>query len=159
MPDMLVHLLKLPRLDPELDHLREGGVVIRRGRPYEIERICKFVADKFAPTWAHEISVGFANKPSSVFIAIRGGELVGFAAYECTCRGFFGPMGVLESERGKNVGRALLVASLHGLRDMGYAYGIIGGVGPAEFYTKAVGAVLIPDSIPGVYGDPLNKAI
>jgi predicted N-acetyltransferase YhbS len=157
MPDMLVHLLKLPRLDAELDRLRGAGVIIRRGRPYEISRICKFVSEKVAPTWADEISVGFANKPSTVFIAIRDQQLVGFAAYECTTRGFFGPMGVLESERGKHVGRALLIACLHGMRDMGYAYGIIGGVGPAEFYTKAVGATLIPDSSPGVYADPIAK--
>jgi len=154
---MLVQLLKLPPLEPEMDRLRGAGVIIRRGRPYEIERITKFVAQHFAPTWAQEVSVGFGNKPTSVFIAIREQQLVGFGAYECTCRGFFGPTGVLESERGRGVGKALLLASLHGLREMGYAYGIIGGVGPAEFYAKAVGATLIPDSTPGIYGDPIAK--
>ena len=157
MPDMLVQLLKLPPLEPEMDRLRGAGVIIRRGRPYEIERITKFVAQHFAPTWAQEVSVGFGTKPTSVFIAIREQQLVGFGAYECTCRGFFGPTGVLESERGRGVGKALLLASLHGLREMGYAYGIIGGVGPAEFYAKAVGATLIPDSTPGIYGDPIAK--
>ena len=39
---------------------------------------------------------------------------------------------------------------------MGYAYGIIGGVGPAEFYAKTVGATLIPDSTPGIYTDMLS---
>jgi len=154
---MLVQLLKLPPLEPEMDRLRGAGVIIRRGRPYEIERITKFVAQHFAPTWAQEVSVGFGTKPTSVFIAIRDQQLVGFGAYECTCRGFFGPTGVLESERGRGVGKALLLASLHGLREMGYAYGIIGGVGPAEFYAKAVGATLIPDSTPGIYGDPIAK--
>ena len=40
---------------------------------------------------------------------------------------------------------------------MGYVYGIIGGVGPAEFYAKAVGATLIADSSPGIYADGLKK--
>ena len=61
------------------------------------------------------------------------------------------------SERKKGIGAALLVASLWGLREMGYAYGIIGGAGPTEFYAKECGAIVIPDSVPGVYADPLGK--
>jgi hypothetical protein len=49
-----------------------------------------------------------------------------------------------------------LIACLHGLREMGYVYGIIGGVGPTEFYTRTVGAIAIPDSDPGIYKDPLE---
>jgi hypothetical protein len=64
---------------------------------------------------------------------------------------------VVESERGLGLGRALLLACLWGLHEMGYAYGIIGGVGPAEFYERTVGAVLIPDSTPGVYSDPISR--
>jgi hypothetical protein len=33
----------------------------------------------------------------------------------------------------------------------GYAYAIIGGVGPAAFYERAVGAIPIPGSEPGIY--------
>jgi hypothetical protein len=33
----------------------------------------------------------------------------------------------------------------------GYGYAIIGGVGPAEFYHKAVGATEIPGSTPGMW--------
>jgi predicted N-acetyltransferase YhbS len=63
----------------------------------------------------------------------------------------------MESERGNGVGKALLLACLHGLREMGYVYGIIGGAGPVEFYAKAVGAKVIEDSVPGIYTDLLNK--
>ena len=54
--------------------------------------------------------------------------------------------------RGQGIGRALLLAALQAIRDQGYAYAIIGGVGPAEFYEKAVDALLIPKSTPGIYG-------
>ena len=37
----------------------------------------------------------------------------------------------------------------------GFAYAIIGGVGPAAFYAKAVGAVDIAGSTPGIYGGML----
>ena len=37
------------------------------------------------------------------------------------------------------------------MRQQGFGYAIIGGVGPAEFYSKAVGAVAIEGSEPGIY--------
>jgi predicted N-acetyltransferase YhbS len=58
---------------------------------------------------------------------------------------------VKESLRGKGLGQALLVASMWALWELGYGYCIIGGVGPADFYHKTVGAELIPGSVPGIY--------
>ena len=156
MPDMLVNLLRLPPPEPALEGMRAAGFVVRRARPWEMTQVRAFVRDNFGQAWADEISVGLVSQPSTVFVALRGGRLVGFAAYECTRRNFFGPTGVLEAERGRGVGRALLLAALRGLRELGYAYAVIGGVGPAEFYERAVGARLIPDSSPGVYADPLR---
>lgn len=156
MPDMLVNLLRLPPSEEALENLRASGVVVRRARPWEMTRVREFVGEHFNRAWADEISVGLFRQPSTVFIALREGSLVGFAAYECTCPNFFGPTGVVEEERGRGVGRALLLAALGGLRELGYAYAVIGGVGPAEFYERAVGARLIPDSSPGIYADPLR---
>ena len=157
MPDMLVNLLKLAPLEPILSELREAGVIVRRAQPHEMTTVREFVLMNFEAGWADEISVGYSNKPVSVFIAIRDKRVVGFAAYECTRRSFFGPLGVAESERGHGIGHALLLACLWGLREMGYAYGIIGGAGPTEFYERAVGATLIPDSVPGIYADPIKS--
>jgi len=42
------------------------------------------------------------------------------------------------------------------MREMGYAYAVIGGVGPAAFYEKVCGAFLIPGSEIGVYGTLLG---
>jgi predicted N-acetyltransferase YhbS len=156
MPDMLVNLLKLPP-DTGAEELLRAGVSVRRAQPWELTPVREFVARHFSESWADEISLGFARQPVSVYVALREGRLVGFAAYECTRRNFFGPTGVAESERGHGLGRALLLACLRGLRELGYAYAIIGGVGPAEFYERAVGAVPIPDSSPGVYADPMKK--
>jgi predicted N-acetyltransferase YhbS len=153
---MLVNLLRLPAADEALAEVRAAGVVVRRAQPWELTRVRGFVGDNFGQAWADEISVGLARQPVTVFVALREGRLVGFAAYECTRRNFFGPTGVSEAERGRGVGRALLLAALGGLRELGYAYAVIGGVGPAAFYERAAGARLIPDSSPGVYADPLR---
>jgi len=156
MPDMLVNLLKLPPLEPFLDQQKEAGVNIRRAEPFEITPVRDFIETNFSLTWADEISIGFANKPVSVYLATYSGRVIGFAAYECTRKAFFGPTGVAEGERGRGIGKALLVASLWSLRELGYVYGIIGGVGPMEFYREAVGAFVIPESEPGIYTDLLK---
>lgn len=152
MPDLLVNLLKLPAREP----LHDLSVGIRRAQPFEITPVREFITGNFSIAWADEISVGFAHKPVSVFIATRDGRVAGFAGYECTRRAFFGPTGVAESERGRGIGKALLLESLWGLRELGYVYGIIGAAGPVEFYQEAVGAIVIPGSEPGIYSDLLK---
>src|SRR5919205_566583 len=156
MPDMLVNLMRLPPRDAGAEELGAAGLGGRRAGPRGVGAGREFVAENFRQSWADEISVGLVRQPATVFVALREGRLVGFAAYECTRKDFFGPTGVVERERGRGVGRALLLASLWGLRELGYAYAVIGGVGPAEFYERTVGATLIPDSTPGVYADPLR---
>lgn len=153
MPDMLVNLLALPPAEP----LRNEGTTIRRAQPFEITPVRQFIEENFSISWADEISVGFANKPVTVFIATRKGLVIGFAGYECTRRGFFGPTGVASKERGRGIGKALLMASLWGLRELGYVYAIIGAAGPVNFYQEAVGAIVIPDSEPGIYTDLLKQ--
>ena len=50
------------------------------------------------------------------------------------------------------------IKSLESLREMGYAYAIVGGVGPAEFYEKAVGAKIIEGSEVSIYQHLLRKS-
>ena len=152
MPDLLVNLLKLKTPESLSDETR----VIRRAQPFEITQVRSFIERNFAAAWADEVTVGFANKPVSVFVAVIDRQLVGFAAYECTRRGFFGPTGVVESARGKGIGKSLLFCSLLALRELGYVYAIIGGAGPVRFYQSAVGAIVIPDSEPGIYTNSLR---
>ena len=157
MIDMLVKLLDLPDSQPSIDRLRQTGITIRRANPWELSAVREFITREWNVRWADEASVGFANKPVSVFIATKDGRVIGFAAHECTRRNFLGPMGVAKAEQTKGIGRALLLASLHAMREMGYVYAVIGGVGPATFYEKAAGAFTIPGSTPGIYQDLLKR--
>ena len=157
MPDMLVHLLKLPPLAPTLAELQAGGVTIRRAQSFEQTPVREFITTHFKVGWADEVSPCYSRLPVTLMLATRNGNVIGFAGYECARRGMFGPTGVAESERGAGIGKGLLLAALWGMREMGYAYGVIGGVGPVEFYAKTVGATLIPDSSPGIYTDMLKR--
>lgn len=154
---MLVNLLKLPPLQPFIDEIKAAGVNIRRAQPFELTPVRHFIERNFSVAWADEVSVGFAHKPVTVYLATRDGRVIGFAGYECTRKAFFGPTGMAESERGCGVGKALLIAALWGLRELGYVYGIIGRAGPIEFYQQAVEAVVIPDSDPGIYSELLKQ--
>lgn len=157
MPDMLVKLYELPPLAPEIEGQAVQGITLRRALAPEKNLVREWVTAEFWPSWGAECEVAFARLPISCYLAVQGESIIGFGCYEVTAKGFFGPTGVSEAGRGKGTGRALLLACLHALYAEGYAYGIIGGVGPAEFYTKVCGATLIPDSTPGPYAGLLNS--
>lgn len=157
MPDMLVKLYELPDERPYLEKMKEHGIVIRRAIAPEKRLVVGFARDRFNPAWGDECEVAFSRLPVSCWIAHTSEELVGFACYDSIQKGFFGPTGVLPSQRGKGVGAALLVLSLKAMYAEGYAYGVIGGAGPTEFYEKIVGATVIEGSAPGVYRHMLKE--
>jgi predicted N-acetyltransferase YhbS len=150
MTDMLVRLYDLPPVAPELEQLAAGGVVCRPAEAFERSAVLAFVRTHF-PHWVDEVTISLARAPATCLIAAREARPIGFACYHTTRPNFFGPTGVAESERGLGIGRALLLLSLHAMAAEGYAYAIIGGVGPAAFYERAVGAITIPGSEPGIY--------
>ena len=156
MADLLVTLYKLPPAGPMVETLRAQGVVVRRAYPFDLSRTRRFITRHFSESWADEAEAGFARLPITCWIAVIDRRVVGFACVEATAKAFFGPTGVDPAHRQKGIGAALLVASLHDLRNQGYAYGIIGSAGPVDFYVKSVGAIVIPDSSPGIYVDLLG---
>lgn len=148
---MLVKLYTLPGLENVLAQQQEAGVDIRRALVLEKHLVVEWVRKTFNPFWANECEIAFSRQPVSCFIAVEKGQIIGFACHDATYKNFFGPTGVTEVCRGRGTGKVLLLACLHAMKEQGYAYAIIGWVGPAEFYTKFVGAVEIEDSEPGIY--------
>ncbi|MHC2333048.1 GNAT family N-acetyltransferase [Bradyrhizobium sp. USDA 4454] len=149
--DMLVKLYALPNSRPAYDRLQQGGIVMRRALAPEKHKVTAWVRETFSEAWASETDVAFSRQPVSCFIATQQKKIVGFACYDATCRNFFGPTGVAPAAQQGGIGKALLFACLEDMKYQGFGYAIIGGVGPAEFYEKAVGAVAIDGSAPGIY--------
>ena len=158
MPDMLVKLYDLPSVEPLVTTFEGQGIVIRTAMAYEKEQVVSWVRDSFGEGWASECDVAFSHQPVSCFLATEAGEILGFACYESTCKDYFGPTGVAEAKRGLGIGKALFLSCLHAMAAIGYAYAIIGSVGPAEFYAKTAGATVIEGSSPGIYRDPLTAS-
>ncbi len=152
MPDMLCSLVQLPPIAPCLTPLNARGITIRRANPWDQTPLRQFIEKHFTVGWADETSVAFSHQPVTCYVALDGDKIIGFADYECTRKDYFGPTGVDEAYRGLGIGKALLLAALIGLRELGYTYAIIGDAGPVDFYRKAIGAMLIPiDEGRGIY--------
>ncbi len=150
MADMLVKLYSLPPIsEKDIPH----DFKIKRAIAPEKKAICSWVKENFSQTWADECETALSSVPSKCFIAIKNGKIGGFACYDATNKGFFGPIGVSEKERKSGAGRALLLATLNQMKADGYAYAIIGWAGPVDFFKKNCGAEIIPDSEPGIYAD------
>ena len=156
--DMLVRLYEIPEPSARIAALHQTGIDLRRALAPERHVVVSWVRQQFGEGWASECEVSFARLPISCFRAQRGNDLLGFACYDATAKAFFGPTGVLESERKQGIGTALLLMALQAMAAEGYAYAIIGGAGPAEFYAKAVGAVPIAGSSPGIYAGLLRAS-
>ena len=156
MPDMLIKLYSLKDDWRFLADQKKRGITIRKPIGPEKHLIVKWISDNFSAGWAAEFDVAITNQPRSCFVAIRDSEAIGFACYDATALGLFGPIGVAASSRGKGAGISLLKACLLDMKLKGYAYAIVGDVSDVDFYQKAVGAIEIPDSSPGVYENRIN---
>lgn len=158
MRDMLVRLIGLPDVSEiEKQLFTKENIIFRRAIAPEKHVVSDWVMEQFGGYWKSEVEVAFSRQPVSCWLAQRGNDILGFACYESTARNFFGPTGTLESERGKGIGKTLLIKSLGSLREMGYVYAIIGGVGPSEFYQKSVDARIIEGSETSIYEHLIRK--
>ncbi len=166
MTDMLVKLYALPEVTPLLNALQQNGIEIRRPHPSEKHVLAEWVRQHFQESWAVGCEVALEHRPVSCYIAIEKSQdfapsgnrydlpeevLVGFACYDVASKGMFGAMGVKEDYRERGIGTALLLACLHAMKEEGYAYAVIGWVASIDFYARAAGATVIPDSEPGIF--------
>lgn len=159
MPDLLVKLYELPELTPFLDKMKEEGVTVRRPIGPENYAVIAWIREHFGAGWAGEAENSFFRSPKGIFIAQDDatGEMLGFACYDATVKGFFGPTGVDENARHRGIGSALLLSCLRAMWEEGYGYGVIGSAGPVDFYRKICGATVIENSSPGVYKGMLRS--
>jgi mycothiol synthase len=92
--------------------------------------------------WAWEVEQSLDRAGAGCYVAVRDGEILGFAAYGANRPSWFGPMGTAPAAEGLGVGRVLLRRCLADQRAAGHATAQIGWAGPIGFYSKAVAARL-----------------
>lgn len=160
MADMLVNLYDVSPDDELTARLATDGVRIVRALAADSRRVISFIERSAADwpgdprdNWAGECGAALAQQPSTCFIAVQGREVIGFACYDATAKGYFGPTGVAIDHQGRGIGRALLIVTLLAMREAGYGYGIIGWPAPdaIAFYGRAVNAQLITGATTDIY--------
>jgi len=155
MSDMLVKLYAIEYACSEVK-LSASGITVKKACIIDKNIILDFVKTNFSDEtgWINECEYALFNNPISCYIATKDKKIIGFACYDATAKGFFGPMGVIEEFRKKGIGKELLLKSLLSMKENGYAYAIIGWPtkNAADFYKKLVNAKIIEDS-------PPNKSI
>nr|BFE63797.1 hypothetical protein GCM10020063_083230 [Dactylosporangium thailandense] len=90
--------------------------------------------------WAWEVEESLGRDGAGCYVAVRDGEILGFAAYGANRPSWFGPMGTAPAAEGLGVGRVLLRRCLVDQYSLGLRSAQIGWAGPIGFYSKAVGA-------------------
>ncbi|MFC3700520.1 GNAT family N-acetyltransferase [Reinekea marina] len=151
MPDMIVPLKNLPPIPALPD-----GYTLDIAKPWDSQTIVEWVDANFLPEWSNEVLCGLSGHPAKVSLITKNNSIVGFAGFDLTFPSFFGPTGVLESERGLGLGKILLVDAMHRLMQRGYVYAFIGSPGPVNFYQKILGGMLLPESFPDGYSTPIT---
>lgn len=126
--------------------------------PSDKERLLSFVKKEFPEEkgWLMEIEKGLCSPTPKVYVAINNGEIVGFACWDCSGLGYFGPFGVSSKYRNKGIGTELFTTCMDAMKFFGYGYSIIGWVtdekddlhSPIKFYEKLANAKYINDSSP-----------
>src|SRR4051794_12315920 len=109
MRDMLVNLYAsdAPFLRRDEAALKSAGgepVTIRRALAPERNLVVDWVGALFSQGWASEAVVAFSNTPAKCHLAHCGNRLVGFACFDATALGYFGPLAVDAAERGSGIG-------------------------------------------------------
>jgi GNAT superfamily N-acetyltransferase len=152
LPDLLAPLYNLPPLESI------SGFWIGNPLPHQRTAVLDFIESNFGKSWRDEASAAFAEPPVRLEVAVdeSNGEILAFCCWDCTAKGFLGPVGVTEKARGRGVGRAVVISVLHRMREAGYGYAIIGGAGPVEFFQSLCDARVIDGSESGIYGNPIN---
>jgi hypothetical protein len=156
MPDMLVKLYELDDDWQFLADQKKHGIIIRKPIGPEKQQVVQWVAQNFGAAWAAEADCALAALPRTGFVAVRDTDIAGFACYDATALGFFGPIGVGQPYRKQGTGKSLLQACLLDMKLKGYGYAIIGAVENTAFFEKTAGAAIIPGSSPGLYRNQIK---
>ncbi|GGM33398.1 GNAT family N-acetyltransferase [Dactylosporangium sucinum] len=137
--------------DAERDEQRlaGSGVKVVDGGPDTVE----WVRNIWGDGWAWEVGQSIGRDGAGCYVAVRDGEILGFAAYGANRPSWFGPMGTAPAAEGLGVGRVLLRRCLADQRANRHDTAQIGWAGPIAFYSKAVGARI--ERIFWIYGKAL----
>jgi predicted N-acetyltransferase YhbS len=127
---------------PAIARLAEAGIAVRRATSEDGPLLDAFIRNHFTGGWPWEVAESLRRDRAGCHIALRDGEVLGFAAYGALRPSWFGPMGTAPHTQGRGIGGVLLRRCLADLHRAGYPKAQIGWVGPVPFYSRTVNAYI-----------------
>ncbi|MEM1116376.1 MAG: GNAT family N-acetyltransferase [Bacteroidota bacterium] len=129
--------------DTSADEARLGaeGVTVRRATEADRPALARLLAATW-PTWQAETDRAYLRAPVSMHLALRDGDVLGFAAHDTNNvgTGWFGPMGTAEAARGLGIGGVLCRRCLADSRAQGLDRATIAWAAALPFYKRVAGA-------------------
>jgi predicted N-acetyltransferase YhbS len=122
--------------------LADEGFDIRRLARADGDAFAGYLGETWGWGWQSEACRTLKRDPITTHVALRNGQIVGFASCNASGPGQFGPMGTDATLRRHGIGGILLKRCLADLRAQGYPTADIQWVGPIAFYARQVGATL-----------------
>jgi mycothiol synthase len=122
--------------------LKQSGIEVRRLAASDADAFAAYLGSNWDWAWKVESMTSLKRDPVSAHLALRDGQIIGFACHNIAAPGQFGPMGVQPDQRRSGIGGVLLKRCLADLRDEGLAQADIQWVGPITFYERNAGATL-----------------
>lgn len=125
------------------ESLKQKGITVQRAGMEDRDEMLAFIDEHF-DLWRTEVENMYRSTPISLHIARHNGELAAFSGHNGNNfgTGWFGPMGTHPDKRGMGVGGVLLKRCLQDMKDWGLEYTVIPWVGPIDFYSHYVNAVV-----------------
>ncbi|MGW0436725.1 GNAT family N-acetyltransferase [Micromonospora sp. NPDC003197] len=125
---------------PAEERLAAAGITVRQATPEDVPTLAALIGEHFGGAWTDEVTHAINRADGGCHLAVRDGELLGFAAYGSSRPTWFGPMGTAPAAEGLGIGSVLLRRCLRDQRAAGHEQAQIGWVGPVPFYSGSAGA-------------------
>ena len=119
MADLIVNLYEKDYVNDLKINLKSNDIQIKRLLSPNSDKLVEFVKMHFSEGWTSEVKAGVYKEHPTCFVAVKDAKIVGFACYDSTAKGYFGPTGVDPEFRGLNIGQVLLLRTLEAMKEAG----------------------------------------
>jgi GNAT superfamily N-acetyltransferase len=130
-----------------LERLDAAGITVRRGAPSDSDAVAEHTRRLWSETsdvWFRETRTALHRERPPIFLALRGEQVVGFAAHGIHRPSFYGPIATDPAEQGHGIGAVLSDLCLADMAARGVRVAQIGWVAETAipFYSRTAGARL-----------------
>lgn len=128
----------------DLARIAAAGIQVRRGHPADADALAEHTLRVWSDVWFRETRSALHRDPPPIFLALREGRVVGFAAHGIHRPSLFGPIATDPGERGHGIGAALSGLCLSDMATRGVTTAQVGWVAETAipFYSRTAGARL-----------------